>query len=239
MKGTGHGLRKKATGVDYNSRNVSLYQVPLVCGAAPHIGCGGKSKPVLLELEAHNDIAEAWLNRTGTVMALVWENSSGSASRKRIASAVFKKNKLDVEELKGGAHEKLLKDFRGQKNWLRGAGVDKLSEEEAEIVADRLVSRINAKTPLIKEKSKTLEREFTRVFKKWFTQHYSSSAINNNEAKMVEGREEKIKNELVEVGEKYLNETEMNALKEAIALGRRPTEDESKNSKMPLRRRIT
>jgi len=172
-------------------------------------------------------------------MALVWENSSSSANRNQIAKVVFQKNNMDVEELKGRAHKKLLKDFQSQKDWLRGADVDKLSEEEAEIVADRLVSRINARTPLIKEKSKTLEREFTGVLKKCLTQNYSSSEINNNEAKMMEGREEKIKNELVEIGEKYLNETEMNALKEAIALGRRPTEDESKNSRMPLRRRIT
>jgi len=30
---------------------VSFYKVPLVCGAAPEIGCGSRSKPVLLELE--------------------------------------------------------------------------------------------------------------------------------------------------------------------------------------------
>ena len=220
------------------SGNVSFYQVPLVCGAAPHIGCGSKSKPVLLELEAHKEIAEAWLNRTGTVMALVWENSSSSANRNQIANSVFKKNNMDLEELKGRTHKKLLKDFQSQKDWLRGAGVDRLSEEEAKIIADRLVSRVNAKAPLTEERSATLESEFTSVFKRRFTQNYSS-AINSNEVKMMEGLREKIKEELLEIGKKYLLVTEMSALKEAIAPGWRPTEDQREKYKNAAHRRIT
>lgn len=48
---------------------VSLFQVPLTCEAAPQIGCGRMSKPILLELERDPGIREAWLNRTGTVVA--------------------------------------------------------------------------------------------------------------------------------------------------------------------------
>jgi hypothetical protein len=36
-----------------NPKRVSFYQVPLVCPAAPHIGCGSASKPLLLELESN------------------------------------------------------------------------------------------------------------------------------------------------------------------------------------------
>jgi hypothetical protein len=52
--------------------NVSFYKVPLVCPAAPHIGCGSASKPLLLGLEHSEVVSEAWLNRAGTVMAVVW-----------------------------------------------------------------------------------------------------------------------------------------------------------------------
>ncbi|MFC0425143.1 hypothetical protein, partial [Chryseobacterium scophthalmum] len=31
--------------------NISFYKTPLVCPAAPQIGCGSKAKPVLLSLE--------------------------------------------------------------------------------------------------------------------------------------------------------------------------------------------
>jgi hypothetical protein len=40
---------------------VSVYSVPLVCPAAPEIGCGSRSKPVLLALERRPEVAQAWL----------------------------------------------------------------------------------------------------------------------------------------------------------------------------------
>lgn len=53
-----------------NTGMVSFYQAPLVCPAAPEIGCGSASKPLLLELERSNVVSEAWLNRAGTIMAV-------------------------------------------------------------------------------------------------------------------------------------------------------------------------
>ena len=52
---------------------ISFYEVPLVCPAAPEIGCGSRSKPILLQLEREEAVAEAWLNRPGTVIAVVWK----------------------------------------------------------------------------------------------------------------------------------------------------------------------
>ena len=52
--------------------SITFYDVPLVCGAAPSIGCGSRAKPLLLDLERQPAIKEAWLNRTGTVVAIVW-----------------------------------------------------------------------------------------------------------------------------------------------------------------------
>lgn len=49
---------------------VSIYQVSLVCPAAPQIGYGTRAKPVLLALERETTVAEAWLNRAGTLMAI-------------------------------------------------------------------------------------------------------------------------------------------------------------------------
>lgn len=48
---------------------VSFFKVPFQCPAAPQIGCGSASKPILLELQHEPIIAEAWLNQTGTVLA--------------------------------------------------------------------------------------------------------------------------------------------------------------------------
>ena len=41
----------------------SFYETPLVCNAAPEIGCGSRAKPALLQLEKNPAIKEAWLNR--------------------------------------------------------------------------------------------------------------------------------------------------------------------------------
>jgi len=35
---------------------ISFYEVPLVCGAAPEIGCGSRAKPVLLEMEKNSAV---------------------------------------------------------------------------------------------------------------------------------------------------------------------------------------
>jgi hypothetical protein len=51
---------------------ITFYDVPLVCGAAPAIGCGSRAKPFLMDLEQRTAIKEAWLNRAGTIVAIVW-----------------------------------------------------------------------------------------------------------------------------------------------------------------------
>jgi len=70
---------------------VSVFKVPLVCPAAPQIGCGSASKPILLDLEKQPGVAEAWLNRAGTIIAVVWKSDSNSETRRKIV-ADLKKN---------------------------------------------------------------------------------------------------------------------------------------------------
>ncbi len=50
---------------------ISVFNVSLQCPAAPQIGCGTASKPILLQLEREPAVAEAWLNRAGTQIAVV------------------------------------------------------------------------------------------------------------------------------------------------------------------------
>ena len=90
---------------------VSFYEAPLVCPAAPEIGCGSRSKPILLQLEQEQSVAEAWLNRPGTVIAVVWKPETKRKERTAAFEAVSKKEELKANELKGGARKKALKDF--------------------------------------------------------------------------------------------------------------------------------
>ena len=203
---------------------ITFYDVPLVCPGAPEIGCGTKAKPILLEMEKNAAIKEAWLNRVGTVIAVVWNENASSELRITTADAIFKENKMDVKLVEGTDYKKLQTDFQEKKNWYRGEDVNKLSMEEEGIIVDRLLKRINSKTPLSQEKIQSLKTEFVAALINRFTKNYTSEF--NSNPKVMENAIQESESELLEIGKKYLNEPEMNALKEAMTLGLMPTENE-------------
>src|SRR3984893_17865486 len=65
---------------------ISVFKAPLVCPAAPQIGCGGASKPILLDLERQPGVFEAWLNRAGTLIAVVWKPDANAEARVHVAA---------------------------------------------------------------------------------------------------------------------------------------------------------
>jgi len=99
---------------------LTFYAVPLVCPAAPDIGCGSRSKPILLQLERENSVAEAWLNRPGTLMAIVWKTEAKRKERNAVFKAVSEKEELEARELSGAARKKALKEFAARDGWHRG-----------------------------------------------------------------------------------------------------------------------
>src|SRR5207245_3117221 len=119
---------------------ISFYHAQLVCPAAPLIGCCSAAKPILLELERDPHVSEAWLNRPGTNIAVVWRERIGSRKRAKIVQAVLSEPK--VHELKGDARAQAFQTFLAGRDWYRGADVDRLSEEEAVINAAKLVRKI-------------------------------------------------------------------------------------------------
>src|SRR5438094_9088186 len=65
---------------------ISVFKAPLVCPAAPQIGCGSASKPILLDLERQSGVLEAWLNRAGTRIAVVWKPDADAATRRKVVA---------------------------------------------------------------------------------------------------------------------------------------------------------
>src|SRR5258705_9546801 len=106
---------------------ITFYETPLVCNAAPEIGCGSRAKPVLLELEKNLAIKEAWLNRPGTVIAIVWKDKAQTES---IAKPIFEKNNVEFTELNAEEEGTYRTTFRKANLWYRSAAVDELSREE-------------------------------------------------------------------------------------------------------------
>src|SRR5882757_2053493 len=101
---------------------ISVFKVPLVCPAAPGIGCGSASKPILLDLERQPGVLEAWLNRAGTIISVVWKPDSDAEARPKIAAEL---KEDDARELDGKFRDEALKDFLSGKGWYRGAAVDR------------------------------------------------------------------------------------------------------------------
>src|SRR5947208_16163655 len=145
---------------------VSVFKAPLVCPAAPQIGCGSASKPILLDLERQPGVFEAWLNRAGTIIAVVWKPESDAETRRKVVAELKEDH---ATELEGKSRDEELKDFLSAKGWYRGIDVDRLSEEEADIIAARLVRFVKAKTALPNNKAEPLQRAFSDLLRKDLT----------------------------------------------------------------------
>jgi hypothetical protein len=94
---------------------VVFYDVPLVCGAAPSIGCGSRAKPLLIDLEQQAPIREAWLNRTGTIVAIVWR---GQPRMEGVGKPVFEGHEIEYRQR--GNDEQTTGSLRMDGSWFRG-----------------------------------------------------------------------------------------------------------------------
>src|SRR5438552_9570439 len=191
---------------------ISVFKAPLVCPAAPQIGCGGASKPILLDLERQPGVREAWLNRAGTIIAVVWKPDSDAETRRNVAAELKEDH---AAELEGKSRDDAVKDFLSGKGWYRGADVDRLSEEEADIIAARLVRSVQAKSALTKDKAEGLQRAFADTLRKDLT----GKSVGPNH--------------LEEIAGEYLDQGQIKILKqaikdeEAIENGERPVPNEN------------
>jgi hypothetical protein len=205
-----------ATGAEHattlTADRVSVFKAPLVCPAAPQIGCGSASKPILLDLEKQPGVLEAWLNRAGTRIAVVWKPESDPEARRKVV-AELKEDR--ATELEGKSRDESVKDFLSGKGWYHGADVDRLSEEEADIIAARLVRFVQAKTALPNNKAEPLHGAFSDLLRKDLTGKSTGA------------------NHLEDIAREYLDQEQIKILKqaikdeEAIENGERPVPNEN------------
>jgi hypothetical protein len=144
-----------------NDETITFYDVPLVCGAAPSIGCGSRAKPLLIDLEQHTAIKEAWLNRTGTIVAIVWR---GRARTEEAAKPVFETHEVRYTEKRNDKQTN--GSFRAERGWLRGGEVDRLSLEEAREIAETSVASAAKKRLVSAEESAHIKADIEAYFGK-------------------------------------------------------------------------
>ena len=193
-------------------KDASVYEVPWVCPAARQIGCGSHAKPVLLELERNSGVSEAWLNRQGTAVVVVWK---ADATREARADAETTLKEQEGVRLNGKERAKVLADFESGKGWYRGAEVDRLSEEEAGVIAARWVRRLEGKTTLTVEKAKGLQDALTEGLKKYLTGKMAKPETEEEKAL-----------ELRRVAGPFLDEKQLALLQEAAGCGMRAMPNE-------------
>ena len=187
---------------------ISVFKAPLVCPAARQIGCGSASKPILLDLEQQPGVLEAWLNRAGTRIAVVWKTESDASTRRKVVAGLKEDR---VIELDGKLRDETVNDFLSGKGWYHGADVDRLSEEEADVIAARLVRRVQAKTALAKDKAEGLQRALADAYRQRLTDKIS----RDQELARFE-----------DIGREYLAKDQVSILKEAIENGVLPLPNE-------------
>lgn len=203
-----------ATNPKVSADQVSFYAVPLACPAAHNLGCGSAAKPVLLALEKKNIVQEAWLDHAGTTLAIVWKEGATGDARAAEIRSVEDDRGISLHDLTGEHRDKNLKSFAARTGWYRGAEVDRLSEEEAVVIADRLILRATRKAPTIADKSGPLRTAMTNVIREQLTGCTSTQCRRDCHKK------------IVVIARKNLNDEEFNALMEAEKQGYRPIGDE-------------
>lgn len=142
--------------------NTTFYGVPLVCNADKEIGCGSRAKPALVDMEKNDAVKEAWLNREGTVIAIVWKNEPQT---EKVAKPVFEKYKIDFTEFKGSVAKKNINTFKQKNLWYRGSDVDKLSIEEAAHIAETYTNFSLNKKMITQEEAGKIRPEIGNYFK--------------------------------------------------------------------------
>lgn len=198
--------------------NLSFYKVPMVCKSAPAIGCGGLAKPVLSALEGQSaTVAGAWLNRTGTVLAVQWKPNTLPAQRETVVRQAFAKSEMTAEAVSGAEAATLAKSFGSGKSWYAAKGVDQLSREEAVVIAHRLVQRVQAQTPLTAAQQRTLAEQINAAFTARFTASAASSSGTTGT-----DRTTQLNQRILETSAGTLSPAQQTALKEALAKGTRP-----------------
>jgi hypothetical protein len=147
---------------------ISFYEVPLICGAAPEIGCGSRIKPLFIDTEKEMAIKESWSNRQGTVIAIIWNDLSQNDSiRESMIQSLFLKNDIEATLItRDSVINNLTLSLHGKDKWYKGMDVEQLSIEEAGIIAEDLTKFVLDSGLMNISETKAVKKDLEDYFKK-------------------------------------------------------------------------
>lgn len=180
--------------VENDTSCISIYRVGLVCNADPAIGCGSRSKPVLLALENNPAVKEAWLNRQGTMIAVVWKKVDETES---VTKPLLLGNSVEFVRLSDAEAAPYRLELGKGNLWYRGGGVDALSREEAATIAESAV-RYALESKLISEdEAAKIRKDVEAYFRTELVKVRTVAQLN-------EDSQGKFRQALYSIGEKYI-----------------------------------
>ena len=199
-------------------QDISFFDVPLVCNAAPSIGCGSKAKFIMLDLMKDSTVNGAWLNRRGTVMAVVWSAATTATSHQTVLKSVFSRHELPIEQVSEQDRNALLEDFKSKDMWYEGSDIDALSIQEAGVIADQILTVVSRHAKF----NKYEDRQAFREDVKGTVQHHFLSLKSFND---LDATTKSMEQEVASLSEKYIGKgnlpdpqilrTEYNALRDS------------------------
>ncbi len=146
---------------------VTLFQVPLMCPAVKGLGCGGKARPFMADLEKQPEVAEAWLNHPGTALGVVWKEPQTHAHAITVVASLFQHKGLSVTALEGEPLNDALQALAARAQWYRGQDVNKLSEQEGLVFTERMAKRMESRTRLSPASSTALRADLRKFCIGW------------------------------------------------------------------------
>jgi hypothetical protein len=187
---------------------ISVFEVRLRCEAVPEIGCGVRAKPVLHDLEHQPGVGEAWLNRAGNLIAVVGtKKGCGSALE------VLRRHRVRAAPLRGERLGVVLREFACDTEWQRAAEVDRLSEEEARVIARRLAARLRAKTKLPVARTSVLEGAIKAA---------CAHELIHNPTQSAPARKRRLAKAILAAAQRHLDHTLLAAFADVLRDGHRP-----------------
>jgi copper chaperone CopZ len=194
-----------------NNTGVSFYEAPLVCHAAPSIGCGSKAKFMLVDLEKYNDAVEgAWLNKTGTVVAVKWNTKTDENKKAEIINTISTNHNIELTTLGETEATNYAKSFPNSNEWYKGKEVDELSKEEASIIAQNTIASYKTKK-LIKP---SFEKQFQADIEKIYADLFLSISSYKD---LTTEAYNKVEQQIQAAGEKYVGKGKMPHVELCIA----------------------
>lgn len=141
---------------------VSFYKVPLVCGAAPEIGCGSRVKPLFIETANYPLIKETWINRPGTIIAFIW---NAEEPDEELSKTLFKQFSIEAKLISDpNLQKQSLESLTNKDKWYKGMEVDQLSIEEAGVIAKSTVNTILSAKLLTESEAGLIQSEIEKYF---------------------------------------------------------------------------